>query len=359
MQPFYIILFFLITISFLDLVHIPKDMKVFLITGIGCILVGFAAFRYDNPDWRVYYDEYLAASRGVFFVSPDIGFNIMVRILSAICKNPIIMFFVMALISVCLNVNSFYRYTPYVFSCILLYFSHNYVLKEMIQIRAGLVSAICLFSMRYLIYKDDPKKFIIAWLIAVSVHLSAVVFGLPYIVYKVRPKRATICWIVVACFVVGAFSPLGVLIKKFASAVEIGGRMADYVAYGDSGFAGNLGLWTNINTVKSLMIFVFCSVYSEKLSKRYKAFDMIYYSYFVGLCWLVVFSDFAIIGARISNLLFSGEPILLTMLFSLFTRRTRIIYLATIICIALMVFRYNIAPDKVVPYKFYFTQNFK
>lgn len=46
--------------------------------------------------------------------------------------------------------------------------------------------------------------------------------------------------------------PLGQLVKLFAGGIDE--RLSAYIAYGDSGYAAELGILTNINVLKSLAV---------------------------------------------------------------------------------------------------------
>lgn len=327
--------------------------QLYLLLWVVVVLTLFSAFRYDNPDWSNYCEMYIESSRGFFFVSPDIGYNLLIYILTRISSSPLLLFATTAFLAVSININSFYKYTPYIFSCILLYFVHNYVLKDMIQIRAGLSSAICFYSLRFL-QKEEKKKFFLTWFLAISVHLSAIIFGATYFLSRLNPKHKTLLWAVLACLLIGSVYPFGQIIKLVISAGP-DSRIATYVAYGDHGFAANLGIWTNINALKCLAVFFFCWKYFHLIDARHPYFRLIFYAYVIGLCWMLLFNDFAIIGARVSNLLLSGEPILLSLVFGTFSRNSRIFYLGALIGVALLIFHMNIDPDKVSPYQYYFS----
>ena len=356
MIPFYVILGILIACSFFDIIKIPPNFHLWLIVVLTSLLIGFAGFRYDNPDWQNYWGMYKESFGGEFAVSPDLGFNILIFLVSSVGYFPILMFFTVAVISVSLNVYVFQKYTSFVFSCLLLYFVHNYVLKDMIQIRAGLACAVCLYSL-YFLRTDREKQFFIVWLLAVTIHFSTVVFGLVYIVYKIKPSSKFLFYSVLICIVIGTVYPFGQIVKSTVGLSSFDDRIEDYVAYGDVGFAQALGIWTNPNTVKCLIIFLLCFFFYEKLDANYQYFRPLFYSYSAGLCWLLCFNDFSIIAARISNIFLCGEPILLTYPFCLFSKKSRVFYLIGIIIISSIIFYMNISPDKIVPYKFYFSES--
>ena len=328
----------------------PAKELILIMNFTGIILVLFAGLRYDNPDYSNYVEIYngiIKNEKGES--SPDIGFNAICRLLSLISRNPVIMFLTIAFLSITINFKAIKQYTPYVFICILLYFVHNYVLKDMIQIRAGLASALCLYSLRYL-PKEKYKNAILFWVLALSVHFTSILFGVVYLIHKLKLSKRVLFTCLVLSLIIGTIYPLGQLIKIVTGLDAYSNRAALYVAYGDEGYASALGIWTNINTVKSLFIALFLFFYYDRLNK-WKYFYPLCVSYVVGLCWLICFNDFSIVASRMSNILLSVEPILLTYFYILFKPNSRLGYTILLIGYSILLFRFNIAPNKIIDYQ--------
>ena len=323
-------------------------MRLSLYSGIIIILVLFAGFRRDNPDWNQYcfiFNEVVNNREG----SHDEGFNVIMRFCAFIWSEPLLMFLVTAAIAVVLNGISFYRYTHFIFGALLLYFCHNYCLKEMIQIRAGLASSVCLFSLYYL-RNGRLRKYFLLLALAISIHMTSAVFFLTYFAYKHLDKKKILICVMISLFI-GIFTPLGAVLKTVLGIDE---RLDSYIAYGNEGYAQTLGIWTNLNTVKCLIVFMGLYYFYDCLAAKFKYFEVLFKCYIVGLCWLICFNDFAIIGARMSNILLSAEPVLLTYPFYLFKKKSRVVYSGVIIALAVIIFNTNIGPDKIIPYIFYF-----
>lgn len=350
MYIYYLFIIILSVFSFLDLNKIERKQRLFLFITIGGTLILFAGFRCNTADYDSYSSIYREIWSNTGMGSEDIGFNSLVKFLTLFSSSPVLMFVTVATLSVCLNLNSFRRYTPYVFVCLLLYFVHNYALKEMIQIRAGLAAAICLYSFRFFV-NNRLKTTLLFWLIALSVHFSALVFILPIIAYRYEPSRSQIFKFIIACLLIGTIYPLGAVLKNV---LGVSDRLDAYIAYGDGGYASSLGIWTNINTVKCFLIFLMLYLMYDGINRRQKYFRPLMCSYVIGLGWLVCFNDFAIVGARMSNLLLSVEPVLLTYPLAIMKKNTQVVYVGCLIVMAIMIFHFNIAPDKIVPYQFVF-----
>lgn len=350
MSIYYLFILVLSSLSILNLFRIKPKQKYIIYSIAAVSLCLFAGFRGYDPDYDIYFNIYHEIGTNTGIGSADIGFNTLVKFLTLFSSSPVLMFFTVATLSVCLNLNSFRRYTPYAFVCLLLYFVHNYALKEMIQIRAGLAAAICLYSFRFFV-NHKLKKALLCWLIALSVHFSALVFILPIIAYRYEPSRSQIFKFIIACLIIGTLYPLGAVLKNL---LGVSDRLDAYIAYGDGGYASSLGIWTNINTVKCFLIFLMLYLLYDRLNRRQAYFRPLLYSYAIGLGWLVCFNDFAIVGARMSNLLLSVEPVLLTYPLAVMKKSTQLVYMGCLVAMAVMIFQFNIAPDKIVPYQFVF-----
>lgn len=352
MVPYYIIFSLLSCCSLSESLCIKRKQRLYLLFVIWLLLTLFAGLRYNNADWGSYYDFYKEIVNGTGEGSADIGFNLICRFLSIFSSNPILMFIVVAGISVALNLNSFKKYSPFFLICVLYYFVHLYVLKEMIQIRGGLASAICLYSVRFLI-KKKYKYFWLLWGIALSVHFSVIIWALVGVVYRYRPSKRTLQLVLFTCFIIGIAFPLGQFVKLLATGIDK--RLGMYIAFGDSGYAATLGILTNINAIKSLIVAALLLHVHNRIENISSYFTPLLYAYVTGVCWLMLFNDFAIIGGRMSGILLCVEPVLVSFLIVLLSQRTRWAFVVLLIAITYTMLSLNMAPDKISSYQFYFS----
>lgn len=354
MLPYYIIFSILAIVSFLDAFSVDSRERLSFLIVIWGILTLFAGLRYDNADWSAYVEAYVAVTNGEPPTLADPGFNGLYRFLSIFSSSPLFMFVAVAGISVGLNLNSFKTYSPYFLTAILIYFVHIFVLKEMIQIRGGLASAICLFSIRYLV-KEKFKIFMAIWIMAVSIHFSTIIWGIVGICYWLKPSVKTFAILLFLSLLVGTIYPFGQIIKSYLGVSEIESRLGEYVAYGDEGFGGKLGVFTNVNALKSLVISTLSLfLFYKRRTKDNVFFYPILCAYICGTVWMLLFNDFAIIAGRMSSILLSVEPVVISYLFVLFSRDSRWCFSAFLVLITLTMFMLNRGEDKVSIYQFYF-----
>jgi len=320
-----------------------------LVIYIWLTLTLFAGLRYANGDWFNYVEIFENIINARNQERSDQGFNILLKSIATISHEVVFMFVVIAGLSVYFNLKSFERYTPYVFIAILMYFVHNFVLKEMIQIRVGLASSICIYSLYYLKNKHYYRTIILG-IIATSIHLSALIFFLVIISRYMMLTKKQLLYLVIFSLFIGFIYPLGNVVKE---QIGIDDRLDEYIAYGNIGYGGKLGIFGNLNTVKSLILFCFFYKSYEKLTCVNSYFYTLFLGYTIGLCWLICFNDFAIIGARMSNILLSTEPILLSMPLIMLRKSRYWMYKLGCIILSIAMFIMNIDPDKITPYKFY------
>lgn len=350
MTPYYVLIGAISVLCSLNLFSLrTKEGRLFLYILIVFVLIIFAGFRSDDPDYWNYSASFEEICRNHRPRIADPGFNLLLQVIATFSHAPVFMFFSVAAIAVSLNAISIYRYTPYFFAAILLYFGHNFCLKEMIQIRVGLASAICIFSFYYLMNRR-MKTFWVLLFCAVTVHLTTIVFLLAYLTQKYL-SRKQLLYFVGGSLAIGLLFPFGAILKTY---MGINPRLDSYIAYGSDGYAQSMGILNNLNAMKCLIIFAFLYYFYDSLNSKNRYFRLLFSSYSAGLCWLLLFNDFAIIGARMSNVLLSVEPILLTYPFGIFKQGSKWIYLVSLIALAIIMFNMNIAPSKVTPYHFYF-----
>ncbi|KAA6333667.1 hypothetical protein EZS27_017943 [termite gut metagenome] len=351
MTVYYVIFIILSFIVFTDNLKNNKKGRLCILFIVYILLVLFAGLNTGAPDRGSYIEMYkniLTYSRDG---SLDFGFNILYEFFSLFFSNPQIMFICIAALGVGLNLNSFNYYSfNYLFICILLYFVHIYVLKEMIQIRSGLAGALCLFSIRYM----EKKQYLKYWVImftAISIHLASIIFIIVFFVNKYKISIKQLMVIMGICFIVGIFFPLGQLIKAFPE-IDLLSRIQIYSNWEEN--SKGLGILTNLATVKLLVVSLIAFYFYPIVSKNINYYEILLKTYIMSTCWIMVWNDFAIFGARIATFLSVGEPIIVASFISLFKPSSRFIVVIIYIIIAFFMLKVNMIPSKIVPYKFYF-----
>lgn len=352
MIPFLVVFFILAVFAFVDISDFTGREKNWLWGGLVVLLSLFAGLRYNSPDYRNYrfMFETLAdphiVHADVVGVASDPGYLLLNKIVASFTSSYWVLFLVVAALSVCVNLSSYKKYTPYVFTAILFYFVHTYVGREMMQIRAGLACAVCLYSVRFII---DRKKwhFLAAVLVAASFHLVAICFLGSYVLCRVDIPYKVWKYILVGCIAVGCLYPLGRVIKMIP-AMEMLERVQTYNSWDE--YNGDLGVFTNPTVLKELFVLGICMRFSGALS-RFRGFKVFFDLYAFSLCWLILFHDYSIFAARIATLFSITEVILCSYFYGFVAPRSRVACCCGLILFAFLILGLNLYTDRFFDYR--------
>ncbi|HIF9122705.1 TPA: EpsG family protein [Photobacterium damselae] len=195
------------------------------------------------------------------------------------------------------------------FLSVLIYFSHAFLNKEMIQIRAGLASALLFVAISFQAHNKNKISFIYIML-AGCFHSSALVALIPYffnvLLKEDNLKKISVFLLLLSCCFYIFNIPV-VIIQSLDALGILPSGVNNYIEW--SLYNYDLGL-LNPNTIKQIII-IFLALYYYSNNKLYST----YYCYFlIGVCWLISFSSIAILAARISSILTISELILVPMI---------------------------------------------
>lgn len=342
MLPFYIIFFIIVLLSFCDVFSVKREQKLFFYGLLFIIMAGFAGLRFGDQDYFNYIDIFAKPSQ-----SPDIGFAELIRLVSIFSDNSIFLFLFIAVSAVGINFLSYKKLTPYFFFAVLFYFVHAFILKEMIQIRAGLACALCLFSFPYL---DNAKykRFFIIMFLAISIHLSAIVVLFVCFAKIIKLTRRRILIVLGISLFIGIICPFGQIIKALPG-IDILSRAQTYNQW--EGYNEGLGILNPV-VIKQILVIAYSLFFFKNLEIKLKGFSILLFSYLLSTCWLIVWNDFAIIGARVATFFSIAEPILLSSVFLIIKPNSKLIVGSIAILIALTILYLNLSSGKIMPYSF-------
>lgn len=332
----------------MDVIHVQKEQRNLVLFCLCVVLSCFAGLRYGDHDYVAYQLIFTEAQQWNLGASPDLGYTLLNGMLGWIWNDPVIVFLTVAALSVSLNAKCFNDYGKYALVALLFYFVHNYVLKEMIQIRAGLACAVGLWNIRHM-RTGRYGRFWLWQLAAMLLHLGAVMFLLGWLVKQLHWSKRTWILVLAGCFVVGTIYPFGAILKSLPGMAVLE-RVQNYTQWDE--YAESLGILTNMATLKQLFICGIMLYFYDVIEGNIKYFDVLLAMYFASTCWLMVWNDFAIVGARMATFLSVGEPILMAGLLYTVNERSRPIMLGALILVALLFLWVNMQ-GKILPYQFY------
>jgi hypothetical protein len=337
MLALFCIFFLFAPLAIMDTAKIESQLRCALLIATTILLIFIAGFRSGLPDYDTYVEMFNNIQIGNVKASVDVGYTIFNMLIGSIFDSSIALFLLIAFLSVVINVRCYGEYVRYVFLAILFYYAHSYFLKELIQIRAGLACAICLYNVRN-ISKDKKITFVLFQLLASSIHLASLVFLVVPIVSALNIKIHTWYIIIFVSLVIGIMSPLGHIIKALPT-IEYLSRIQVYTKWDE--FATSLGILRNITTVKQFIISFLALHFSSLLDKKIKYFHALLTAYLVSTCWLILWNDFAILAARVATFLSVGEPIFIAALLYLMPKYLRPVASIVLTGIALLILYLN------------------
>jgi hypothetical protein len=302
------------------------------------------------PDYGNYVDMFHSARAGNINASPDMGYTLLNMLVGLFFSNSVAIFLVVAFLAVRLTLKCYKEYSHYVFLAVLFYFVHAYFSREMMQIRAGLALAICLYNVRNL-QKGRMPKFLGWQLVAASIHLVAIFFVLIPLLKKINFSTRTWVILLAVCFVVGTFVPMGDLMRMLPEN-KFTIRALSYIGWD---YDVKLGVLSNMATLKQLALSAVWLARFNTIKEKVRYGDILMVGYLFSTCWLMLFNDFAIVAARIATVWSVGEPILISSLLFLFTPCSRLVTTVMLVAVALVFLIYNLSKG-AIEYKFIFLQ---
>jgi len=306
----------LILVSIFDFIKIDVGYKILIFIGYAILLSCLAAFRYGDRDYGSYLDIY--EQLGTFF-SPrdtsDVHGEPGYILLNIFCKSfglgSIGVFIIMAFTSVGLSLNFFRKNTKYFFVALLIYFSHVFILRDMLQIRSGLAASISLYSLVY-VQRRQIFKFGLIICLAISFHYAAAIMCLIYIIYPFtvgKPKR--ILYLICSGYILGILISATVLTFFFTEVWVVPG-VSLYI--NDSEYFKPLGLLNPV-LVKSLVFFLLVYYFKDELATKNELFEVFLLSAGLSIFWLAAFNQFALFAGRLATFFSNSELILIPSLF--------------------------------------------
>ncbi len=348
---------FFIIICFFALLVIFKISKfetflIFILAIFSLIL--FCGLRTESNDYDGYREIFSQVPSMVDLsyewiisksVNVEYGFIILSSFIKLFSNNVVCLMLVVASMSIILNSYVIWKLSPYVFLSLLLYFSHNFILKETIQIRQGLASAIILYGF----YKQNNKLLVfLLVMVAGSIQSSAYLVFIPlYFAYKNITNNQYYMILITVIILTVIFSGRH-LFESILNLFGLPDSISGYLGWEEHDF--KLGFFSPI-LIKQILIFSVLLYFRNQLKDKFRYFNFIFNFYFFSTLWYIYFNDFAIIAGRVSNLFSVGEIILIPMLITILLPRQRIYLYLSIIGLGAITLFFDLNSGSVFEYK--------
>lgn len=317
------------------------------------ILVFFAGFRTESNDYSEYEEIYnsippLNKLSLQWILNKDInveyGYIYLNSFLKLFSNYVVFLMVFVASISVGINLYVIKKLSSYVFLSIILYFVHNFILKDTIQIRQGLASALILLGL----YNYNKRiVFCLLILIAASIQSTAYICFLPLLFSNFRFTNKQLLTTLLLVLLLTLFFSGIQLINKILQFVNLPDSIMSYFGWDIYNF--KLGLLSPV-LIKQVSFFFVMLNYKDELNEKFLHFNVMFNFYFFSIIWYIYFNDFAIIAGRVTNLLSVGEIILIPMLISILSKKNKFIVYIILIGYAGLILYMNLRSDNVFPY---------
>lgn len=314
----------LVTIVFLALIllsalgfvkELNANARFLLLLCVNAVLVTLATTRVGDRDFLNYIDIFNDCPKLFdFSLSTEIhgepGFLLLCSIIKTIGLNFRVLLFVVSFASVSLALNFFRKYAYFEFVAVVIYFAHVFLLRDMMQIRAGLAASISLYFIPYL-YRGKWIQAALIILLASLFHSAVLALLLVLPIYPVYKRNPNLLY-----YLLMAGLLIGLILDKnlFAYIIERFFNLPSVVIYlFDEEYFYSLGLLNPV-FIKALLISIVCMRYKELLEQRVPYFHLFLLTYVIGCFWLSAFQSFAIVGARVATFFTNAEHILMPAL---------------------------------------------
>lgn len=288
--------------------------KIFVFSFLGLLLILIAAFRSEegNPDYEVYVSYFY--DQDFLLVEPT--FVIFAKMVSFLFgPYPIYIFIIYAILGVTLKFAAIKQLSKLWFLSIIVYIGNFFVLQDMIQIRAGVASALLLLCIKP-IFDRDLKKFLFISILAILFHISALVILPLWFLPKIKDRILIfLLYIIIPISCVIYFLKTNLIMALPIPVVQE--KIDIYVALQESGVENVLTEINVFNYVFLVNVLIFyLLLIKHKLLLFHNKYALILLAiYGIGLSSYAALATLPVFAGRISGLLEIVEIILIPFLY--------------------------------------------
>jgi hypothetical protein len=304
--------------SLLGSLFFPKKIYFY---AIGIVLVIFSGLRgLDvSRDTLAYYDVFTSTQNisdilnNSSTVNLEIWFKGLSYLFNVIGLNFSCLLIALCCLAIYINFKQYNKYAPFAFIAIIVYVSNFYLMHEMVQIRAGLASAVYLIAIQYL--SRSKLKYFLLCSLAAMVHVSFLVTIPIYFLINGSVKRlniyASLCILLFLSNILEIqWSEINLNINWAQSLTNnfeyINFKLNEYTKI-QSEFH-KIGL---VNIFRLIIIlFTVYIIYTNNISNYF--FIQLTQLYLLGIIFFYAFFDYEGLSIRLSEIFFTVEPLVMS-----------------------------------------------
>ncbi|CAK2012757.1 putative EpsG family protein [Vibrio crassostreae] len=293
-----------------------QDLSLALIMSFVVILT--IGLRYDGIDYDQYFYIYDNVKSFDYFsifgydIDPmtpiESGFYWLALIEKSLSNHFYNFIFIIAFISVLMKFFSFEKLSPYICLSFFLYICLDWYWKDLSQIRNGIATAFCLFSLYYL-YNKEKVKFLFFVFIGSLFHLSS--FIMMVSIFCRYMSYRFLYFLVSISIIVAYFGGVGLILSELFSMLGFSST-SRIVKYAESGlYVDGISLFGGTSLFYLVTLFLL-ALFKDELVYKWPINRLLIKVYIVGLSLTYLFIDYGILSGRISDMLVT--PLLVVLL---------------------------------------------
>nr|WP_068892643.1 EpsG family protein [Pedobacter panaciterrae] len=337
----------LIILSIFDLIEVSQVYKDIILIGIAITLVILAASRFNDRDYHNYIEIFeLSPKWGSGFSYNDElhgepGYIFINSFIKSIGLGYTTVFGLVATLSVSLNLIFYRKNTNFVLIALLIYFSHVFLLRDMMQIRSGLAASISLFALCH-VESRRFLRFSVLILIAALFHSGVLLLFIGYVLYPYYLRNRWLKYVMILLgLILGLILNQGFFEFIFSSVLNIP-AVSTYLY--ESEYFSSLGLLNPV-LIKNVILLCVLIYFSDDIAGHVPNFSVLLMFFVIGIFWLSAFNNFSIIAARIATYFSNVEHILLPSLFYLKANKFVLWFIVVVYCAYMFSSKFQIFED--------------
>ena len=293
----------LITIILCYLEDYIKRYRFFLYILMGFVMVLIAGLREigldpDSENYEYSFHHYYQSSE-MGMVEPS--FTLISAILNVFTDNVHLLFLVYAFLGVTIKLYAFKKNLQCIFVPMMLYTSFYFVLHEMTQIRAGVVSALCLLAV-YHIAKKEKRKALLLIIVGSFFHYSSLAL-LPTLVFgnkDFKRKGSILIALLIPLSYLIYFGGISMLLNTDIPLV--GNKLAIYQQAMEKGkMTVNINVFDPVHLV-SVMLFYYTLYFRKTITAFNENYNVVIKIVAIGLFLHTSLAFLPVLALRISQL---------------------------------------------------------
>lgn len=234
-----------------------------------------------------------------------------------VSSHPIALFFPIALLSISIVSYFYKKISPYYFMSMMLFFSHNYLYRDINQMRSAIACAIGLGLVLTIYHRRKLASFALIG-VSTSFHMVGITYLLALFFGKISNVKKLHMYALVFSFFISLSGLVLIFISHITFLGVISTKISGYIS--TEKFVNSVSLF-DVTNIKNVLVFLFCYYFWIPLSKEFSLFRICFTFFTFGVVWRIAFSELGVLAARVATVFTITEVILIPMLVAIFRQK--------------------------------------